>query len=194
MKINERLIFFSLISILFTTTLWWIYADVMQNGGEIKELEDEYAGIEKNFLILAEIEESYDDVKKRHSDQILGFDSLKSTIPGFDTYAEVIQSIRGIASRQAIKIESFHPEMDDSFPALKTKLNYTGKHIERRPIQLRIYGNYMTIGSFLEEIILLEKTVNIHSINLETAMNESKILSCDLVLFAYIYFNEYKKV
>lgn len=190
---NERLIFFSLISLLTTTTLWWVYADVVQNGSEIEELENEYAGIEKNFLILAEIEESYDDVKKRHSDQSLEFDSLKLSIPGFDTYAEVIQSIRGIASKQDIKIESFHPEMDDSFPALKTKLNYTGKHIERRPIQLRLYGNYMTIGSFLEEILRLEKTVNIHSIHLETELNKSKILSCDLVLFAYIYFDEYKK-
>ena len=190
---NERLIFFSLISLLITSTLWWVYADVMQNGGKIGELENEYAGIEKNFLILAKIEESYDDVKKRHLDQTLEFDSLKLTIPGFDTYAEVIQSIRAIANKQAIKIESFLPEMDDSFPALKTKLNYTGKHIERRPIQLRLYGNYLTIGLFLEEILRLEKTVNIHSIHLETVLNESEILSCDLVLFAYIYFDEYKK-
>ena len=165
----------------------------MQKGDKIGELENEYAGIEKNFLILAKIEESYDDVKKRHLDQTLEFDSLKLTIPGFDTYAEVIQSIRAIANKQAIKIESFLPEMDDSFPALKTKLNYTGKHIERRPIQLRLYGNYLTIGLFLEEILRLEKTVNIHSIHLETVLNESEILSCDLVLFAYIYFDEYKK-
>ncbi|MCH7658823.1 MAG: type 4a pilus biogenesis protein PilO [Bacteroidetes bacterium] len=190
---HDRTVFFSLISLIIISTLWWIYADVWKNGSETSVLEKKMDGIEKNFLMMAQIEDTYDEVKNRHTVQTREFDSLKATIPGFETYAEVLQSIRAIANKQAIKIESFLPEMDDSFPALKTKLNYTGKHIERRPIQLRLYGNYLTIGLFLEEILRLEKTVNIHSIHLETVLNESEILSCDLVLFAYIYFDEYKK-
>ncbi len=188
------MIFFSLISLIIISTLWWLYTDVWMNGAKTDELEKKMIAIEKNFQMMAQIEESYDDVKNRHMIQTREFDSLKTTIPGYDTYAEVLQSIRDIANKELITIESFHPEMDDSFPALKTKLKFTGKHIERRPIQLRIYGNFMTIGSFLEEILQLEKIVNIHSIHLETELNNSELLSCDLVLFAYIYFDDNKKI
>ncbi len=188
------MIFFSLISVIIISTIWWLYADVWQNGATTDVLEKKMVAIEKNFDMMAQIEESYDDVKNRHKIQTSEFESLKTTIPGYNTYAEVLQSIREVANKQEIIIETFHPEMDDSFTALKTKLKFTGKHIERRPIQLRIYGNYMTIGSFLEDILRLEKTVNIHSILLETELNNSEILSCDLVLFAYIYFDEYKKI
>ncbi len=191
---HDRMIFFSLISLIIISTLWWLYTDVWMNGAKTDELEKKMVSIEKNFQMMAQIEESYDDVKNRHMIQTREFDSLKTTIPGYDTYAEVLQSIRDIANKELITIESFHPEMDDSFPALKTKLKFTGKHIERRPIQLRIYGNFMTIGSFLEEILQLEKIVNIHSIHLETELNNSELLSCDLVLFAYIYFDDNKKI
>ena len=190
---HDRTVFFSLISLIIISTLWWIYADVWKNGSETIVLEKKMDGIEKNFLMMAQIEDTYDEVKNRHTIQTREFDSLKATIPGFETYAEVLQSIRELANKQGITIETFHPEMDDSFAALKTKLKFTGKHIERRPIQLRVYGNFLTIGSFLEEILRLEKTVNIHSIHLATDLNNSEILSCDLVLFAYIYFDEYKK-
>lgn len=191
---HDRMIFFSLISLIIISTLWWLYTDIWMNGAKTDELEKKMVVIEKNFQMMAQIEESYDDVKNRHMIQMLEFDSLKTTVPGYDTYAEVLQSIRDAANKESITIESFHPEMDDSFPALKTKLKFTGKHIERRPIQLRIYGNYMTIGSFLEEILQFEKIVNIHSIHLETELNNSELLSCDLVLFAYIYFDDYKKI
>jgi len=119
---------------------------------------------------------------------------LKATIPTLDTYANVIEEVRKIADKQSLKIESFRPEMDDSYPALKTKLNFTELHIERRPIQLRVYGNYFTIGSFLEEILELNEIINIHSIQIETELSESNIISCDLVLFAYIYFEKNRKV
>jgi len=191
---NDRIIFFSLISVFIISTFWWLYLDVWQYGGEISGLEKKLSGIEDNFIMLAQIEESYDEVKERHSTIISRFDSLKATIPTLDTYANVIEEVRKIADKQSLKIESFRPEMDDSYPALKTKLNFTELHIERRPIQLRVYGNYFTIGSFLEEILELNEIINIHSIEIETELSESNIISCDLVLFAYIYFEKNRKV
>jgi len=190
---NDRNIFFALITILVISTSMWIYYDVMENGKEINKLEKKYSGIENNFIMLAQIEESYDEVKQKHSDTIEYFDSLKTTIPTFDKYTNVLEKIRRLANKQAITIESFHPKMDDSFPALKTKLKYTQKHVERRPIQLRLYGTYFTIGAFLEEILKFDKIVNIHSLNLETELSDANMLSCDLVLFAYIFFDEYRK-
>ncbi|MFQ6607317.1 MAG: type 4a pilus biogenesis protein PilO [Fidelibacterota bacterium] len=190
---HDRLIFYALVSMLVISTVWWVYADVVENGTEIKRLEKNLTSIDNNFIMLAKIEESYEDVKEKHAEQIVGFDSLKAFIPTFDAYAEVLEAIRSTANKQAINIESFHPELDDSFPALKTKLTFTKKHIERRPIQLRIYGNFMTIGSFLEELLQLEKTVNIYSILIETELNDSEILSSDIVLFAYIFIDESKK-
>ncbi len=190
---NDRNIFFALITILVISTSMWIYYDVMENGKEINKLENKYSGIENNFIMLAQIEESYDEVKQKHSDTIEHFDSLKTTIPTFDKYTNVLEKIRRLANKQAITIESFHPKMDDSFPALKTKLKYTQKHVERRPIQLRLYGTYFTIGAFLEEILKFDTIVNIHSLNLETELSDANMLSCDLVLFAYIFFDEYRK-
>lgn len=190
---HDRIIFFILVAVLFVSTGLWTYFDVIENGDEMEKLEKEYNVIENNFIMLSQIEEGYDEVKERHVSKIIEFDSLKTTIPDFDTYANVIEKIREIAEKQSITIESFHPKMEDSFPALKTKLNYTQKHIERRPIQLRIYGNYLTIGSFVEEILKIEKIVNVYTMNLETELNNSEILSCDIVLFAYIIFDELRK-
>ncbi|MBL7046654.1 MAG: type 4a pilus biogenesis protein PilO [Candidatus Marinimicrobia bacterium] len=182
-----------MITVLLLSTGWWGWSDLWKNGSYIRQKEKELRNLEMKFNKLSDVKDSYSIVKEKYGTCLVEFDSLTGKIPDRDSFVNVFEDIRKIAEKQNIQIKSFSPILEDSYPAIKYKLKKTGKHIERYPIQIQLLGNYLTIGAFLEEIISLPTVVNIRSIGLETELESGGVLTCELVLYAYMVLDEVKK-
>ncbi len=188
---NYRNTFFALVFVLLIATIWWVWADKYVNGQQISNHKEELAKLEKQFQDLIEVQESYDKVKVRHQSKLAEFDSLKTRIVyGQDAYIRHLESIRNLAQKQNIQISTLSPSMDDSFPAIKSKLRFTKKHIERYTVQIRLLGNFLTIGAFLEELLNMPVMINIGRITMETELTSAGNLACEVILYTYVFLDQ----
>jgi len=182
--------FYILLVVLILSTGIWIWVDLVVIGKKNRECKKQVEMFNQRFADLEKVTETYPELKKRYNTKLIEFDSLKYKIPDNAAYVSVLESIRDLAKRQNVQIISISPNLSDTYPAIKSYLKFTGKHIERYTVQLQIYGDYLSIGAFLEELISMPMIVNVGKISLETELEESYGLSCELLLYTYIYFNE----
>ncbi|MFQ6606617.1 MAG: type 4a pilus biogenesis protein PilO [Fidelibacterota bacterium] len=190
---HSRLTFFALLIFLVLATFTWIWYDFFVFGTQITEKESKIEKIDQDFEKLNDIKDDFGTIQSRYDSSLAAFDTLKKVIPEPKDYVTVLETIRKIAKKQEIEIESFRPLQGDTFPAIKYLLTFTGKHLVRRPIQMRISGDFLTIGAFLEEVLKMKSKVNIESLTIETELNEGGVLTCDLVLFSYMFLENVSK-
>lgn len=189
---HRKKIFYSLLVFLILSTSVWIWADWIIIGGKNREYKKKIDIFNQRFTELENVSETYPELKKMYDIRISDFDSLKFKIPDNAAYVSVLESIRDLAKRQNVQIISISPNLSGTYPAIKSHLKFTGKHIERYTVQLQIYGDYLSIGAFLEEILSMPMIVNVGKISLETELEEGYGLSCELLLYTYIFFDEVK--
>lgn len=167
-------------------------ASTWRNGGQIRAYGKELARLDRKSQELSQLMESHADLKKSYESTLMQFDSLRATIPDRESYVQVLEHIREIARKQHVEIVTFSPLREDSYPGIKHKLRFTGKYIERYPVQLRIFADFLTIGAFLEELLAMPSIVNIGKINLETELGAEGVLACELLLYTYNFVNKAK--
>ncbi|MCF7826978.1 MAG: type 4a pilus biogenesis protein PilO [Candidatus Marinimicrobia bacterium] len=183
----NRNIFFGTIIFLVLATSGWFYYTVAVSGTRISELKLELKGINDRFDELAGITESYDEFKIRFMEKVEQFDTLKTIIPGNQGYGDVLEQIRQISERHKLQILSFDPSLNDTYPALYTEMKIPINHVECYPLQIKFYGDFLTIGAFLDDLLEMDKLVNIANIKLETEMQYGGMLTCELNLYTYIF-------
>ena len=183
----NRNIFFGTIAFLLLATGGWFYYTVGVAGTSISELEVELAGIHSRFDELASVTESYDEFKLRFEEKIANFDTLRTIIPDNQGFGDVLEQIRQISERHKLQILSFDPSLNDTYPALFAQMKIPKNHVECYPLQIKFYGDYLTIGAFLDDILEMRNLVNIANIKLETEMEYGGMLTCELNLYTYIF-------
>jgi Tfp pilus assembly protein PilO len=183
----NRNIFFGTIVFLVLATGGWLYYTVSVAGGNISKLEVELAGINKRFDELASVTESYDEFKVRFSEKVAAFDTLRSIIPDNQGFGDVLEQIRQISERHKLQILSFDPSLNDTYPAIFAEMKIPKNHVECYPLQIKFYGDFLTIGAFLDDLLEMDKLVNIANIKLETEMQYGGMLTCELNLYTYIF-------
>ncbi|MFQ6612726.1 MAG: type 4a pilus biogenesis protein PilO [Fidelibacterota bacterium] len=189
---HNKTIFLGLIALIILAAGWWGWYSVYVIGNEISEKEAQLEKLDGKFEEIAQITESYDVIKERFDKIESDFDTLRNVVSNRDSFVTVLEEIRRIAETQNVKVITLSPLLDDTFPAIKTNLNFTEKHIERYPIQMRIMGDYLTLGKFLEEVTAIPATVNIARVSLDTDLNEGGILACELMLYTYVFLDDVK--
>lgn len=182
---TERIKFYVFLSVFILVTGWWLLADIWRNGGQIRAYGKELARLDRESQELLQLMENHADLKQSYGSTLIQFDSLRVKIPDRDSYVKVLENIREIARMQNIEIVTFSPLREDSYPGIKHKLRLTGKYIERYPVQLRIFADFLTIGVFLEELLAMSSIINIGRINLETELGAEGVLVCELLLYTY---------
>ncbi|NQV15252.1 type 4a pilus biogenesis protein PilO [bacterium] len=183
---NKNL-FFGTIITLFLATAGWTYYTFGVAGKEISTLESELEEINSRFNELAMVSESYDDFKLRFAEKVAEFDTLQNIIPDNQGYSEVLEEIRQTAEKHKLQIISLAPSLNDTYPALYAEMKIPKNHLECYPVQIKFYGDYLTIGSFLDDIIELKYQVNIANLKIETEMEHGGMLTCELNLYTYIF-------
>ena len=187
----NRNIFFGTLIMLLITTVGWFYYTFAVAGKAIGELEVEYAGINSRFNELAVVSESYDDFKLRFNEKLSDFDTLRTIIPDNQGYATVLEQIRQTSEKHKLQVISLAPSLNDVYPALYSEMKIPKNHVECYPVQFKFYGDYLTIGAFLDDILKLETQVNIANLKLETEMEHGGMLTCELNLYTYIFIEGY---
>jgi len=183
----NRNIFFGTIALLLLSTAGWFYYTVSIAGSEISELEVELAGLHNRFDELASVTESYDEFKIRFEEKVAQFDTLKTFIPANQQYASVLEEIRQISERHKLQILALEPSLNDTYPALYTEMKIPKNHVECYPVQIKFYGDFLTIGAFLDDLLEMPHLVNIANLKLETEMEYGGMLTCELNLYSYIF-------
>ena len=183
----SRNIFFGTLIGLLISTIGWFYYTVSVAGAESARLEEELAGINKRFNELSMVSESYDEFKLRFTEKVAEFDTLKTIIPENQGYALVLEEIRQKLERHKLQVIDLNPSLNDTYPALYTEMKIPRNHVECYPVQLKFYGDYLTIGKFLEELLEMDMLVNIANMKMETEMQHGGALVCDLNLYTYIF-------
>ncbi len=183
----NRNLFFGTVVFLLLTSVGWFYYTFAIAGNRITELDAELKTINDRFTELAMVSETYDDFKVRFNKKVAEFDTLKTIIPDNQEYARVLEQIRQTAERHKLQIISLAPSLNDIYPALHTEMRLPKNHIECYPVQFKFYGDYLTIGSFLDDLMELKTQVNIANLKLETEMEHGGMLTCELNLYTYIF-------
>lgn len=183
----NRNIFFGTLIALILATAGWFYYTVAVSGTKISELKVELEGINSRFDELAGVTESYDEFKLRFTEKVEQFDTLQTVIPHNQGFSSVLEAIRQITERHKLQILSFEPSLNDTYPALYTEMKIPKNHVECYPVQIKFYGDYLTIGAFLDDLLELPHLVNIANLKLETEMEYGGMLTCELNLYTYIF-------
>jgi len=183
---NRKLFFGTLITLVITSIAWFYYT-VGVLGARSSELESELDGLNSRFNELAMVSDSYDDFKLKFNQKVVDFDTLQTIIPNNQGYATVLEEIRQIAEKHKLQIISMSPSLNDIYPAQYTEMKIPKNHIECYPLQFKFYGDFLTIGAFLEDLLELESGINIANMKLETEMEHGGVLTCELNLYTYIF-------
>ena len=183
----NRNLFFATIGLLLAATAGWFYYTVSVAGEQISKLETELAGINDRFNELAMVSESYEDFKIRFTEKLESFDTLKTVIADNQGYASVLEQIRQASERHKLQIVSLSPSLNDTYPALFTEMKIAKNHIECYPVEFKFYGDFLTLGAFLDDLLTLMPRVNIANLKLETEMEHGGVLTCELNLYTYIF-------
>lgn len=183
MQVRTR--FFIFASILALAVALWVWDRVWLTGRQVRETKKEFAVLNKEYRDLNEIIETSADVMEVMKTTVANFDSLRLVIPERESYVRVLESIREIAARQNVEIVTLSPIREDSYPAIKHKLKLRRKYIERYPLQVRLFGKFINIGTFLEELLAMPAQVNIGRISIETELESTGTLACEIVLYTY---------
>lgn len=183
----NRNIFIATVAILLLSTVGVVYYTAAVSGARISVLNVELADINGRFDELAEVTESYDEFKLRFTEKVAHFDTLKTTIPDNQGYADVLEAIRALYEEHKLQIISLAPSLNDTYPALYVEMKIPKNHVECYPVQIKFYGDYLSIGAFMEDLIELDYLVNIANLKLETEMEYGGMLTCELNLYTYIF-------
>jgi len=183
----NRNIFIATVAFLLISTVGLTYYTAVVAGSRISELDVELAGINARFDELAEVTETYDEFKLRFTQKVADFDTLKTVIPDNQAYTQVLEAIRSLYEKHKLQVISLAPSLNDTYPALYTEMKIPRNHVECYPVQIKFYGDYLTIGAFLDDLLALDYLVNIANLKLETEMEYGGMLTCELNLYTYIF-------
>ncbi len=186
----NRNIFFTLIGTMAVMTIAWVWYSFGIAGKRLEEINGEVEALNEQFAELAMVADSYDQFKTSFDEQVEAFAALQETIPSNQEYAGTLEQIRDAAQELKLQIIALSPMLADAYPALHTGYKRVKTHVECYPVELKIYGDYLSIGQFVEEVEGMGDIVNIARLTLETEMEAGGTLSCDMLLFTYIFVEE----
>ncbi|MBC8479714.1 MAG: hypothetical protein H8D46_04560 [FCB group bacterium] len=184
MKIKQT-IFFLLTGLILFASAGWVVIFVIIDGDKILDYNAELNLMESNIAELNQSMEYFPIVKQNYFQELDYFDTLRTSISSRETYVQVLEEIRNIASTRDIQIISLSPDLTDSFPSIKDGLQRTRKHVERIPVSFLFRGEYVTIGKMLEALTKSKHHISIGALSLESHLESGNILSGEVVLYTY---------
>lgn len=186
---NRQTLFIVLTGLLVVAFSGWSWAKFSVYGPSIDKSSRELKELKTRLQDMEFIKGNSTNMKNTFEKTKMEFDTLKSLIPNNESYVNLLQEVRKLANKNEVEIISFSPRLIDSFPAIKTFLTKSPKHIERYPVEIRMLGKFKNLTTFIEEILELPRTVNIGRLKLESELLKTGSLSCDLVLYTYMFLN-----
>ena len=180
--------FFAYTGIVVIACILWAFFVFGANGGAIRDLKTQIEQLEQQFSEVEAVGHNYAGIEARYNEKLTEYDALKADIPNREAYTQIFGAIRELATRQNVQILSLSPLLEDSFPALKSKLKTTDRHIERYPVEFQIRGDYLTIGTMLEELLNLPAVINIGAVNLESELESGGLILGQIILYTYTMF------
>jgi len=184
---DKKNLFIALCGMFLIFLLTWSWVKISVYGPSIEKYSKQLKEVRTRFDDMDFIKSNIASMKSTFETTNTEFDTLKSIVPNSENYVVLLKEIKSLATKNKIEIISITPRLMDSFPAVKTYLTSSNKHIERYPVQVKLFGKYLNLGNLLEEMLALPSIVNIGRLTLASELTKDGGVSCDLVLFTYMY-------
>ena len=163
MIVNQKIKYYSLISLIIILLSLYLY-DGNQMRVKKRSLEKTIDNINTKLKlgdeVIADIEiirVEYDDNKQRLTD---------NKITGIQLMNE-IGKIKNLASDLDIKMSEIEIDPDDTFPRFMKDTSIENPEIRRQTLSFVLSGNFLVVGSFIEELDRNQSPLKIHNCSIK---------------------------
>ncbi len=175
------------ITLIVLAALILVWQHFMNAGITIALTQIKLKDVNRRYAEINASVEAYDEVKARFDKTIKAFMGLQRKVPDRNGFIDAMNFIRATAARQNINLFSVVPNLNDALPDIKSKLTTTTVHIEKYPVSMSFEGDFLAIGTFLEELDSGPFDFNFGRIELASELGSAGTLNAKIILFAYMF-------
>ncbi len=190
---KSRFLLYISVVTLIVSGIFWAYQVMWHNGRELAKRNEKLAMLTKKLEIIQTKNINNTALQDRYGILINEFRALQKKIPTLESFAQVQDFIRDMADSSGVEIVWQQPFLEDTLPPIKDLLELNKQHIERYTVQVKVKGDFIAIGTFLENLINGDKIINIKKLNLQTEFKKGGLLFCDITLYTYIFSSNLKE-
>jgi len=170
--VNYRNSFFMLLGLVSVAVLGLLYFNVStlaensSRKGEIEKLQLEIEDAKAKLEDIAPLITSY-------KDKTAALSSLATVFNSEIDYLASLEILNRLSKKYQISIDEILPRLENTLPAVQGELTDPEYTVERYALDLRVAGQFLSIGQMLDD--LEENDFAIRSLEINTGVNGSNV-------------------
>ncbi len=179
--VNYKNYFIATIAVISTLTAAFFYFNI-SNIAETKRLNSEIMIVEtekaKAMSNLGDVKAVIDDYKKKTAE----ISNLAKTYDSEIDYINSLEILNKLTREHNLRVDEIKPLMENTLTKLQGELNDTEHNVERYPLDVKVYGRFLDMGQFFDD--LQDAGFAIRSLDINSKPNETKV-SALIGLYSY---------
>ena len=169
--VNYKNYFMATIAVISTLTAAFFYFNIA-NIAETRRLNSEITIVEtekvKAMSNLGDVKAVIEDYKKKTAE----ISDLAKTYDSEIDYISSLQILNDLARKKNLRVDDIKPLLENTLTKLQGELNDTKHNVERYPLDVKVYGRFLEMGSFFDD--LQAAGFAIRSLDINSKPNEAK--------------------
>jgi len=170
--VNYKNYFMATIAVISTLTAAFFYFNI-SNIAETKRLNSEIMIVEtekaKAMSNLGDVKAVIDDYKKKTAE----ISNLAKTYDSEIDYINSLEILNKLTREHNLRVDEIKPLMENTLTKLQGELNDTEHNVERYPLDVKVYGRFLDMGQFFDD--LQDAGFAIRSLDINSKPNETKV-------------------
>jgi Tfp pilus assembly protein PilO len=170
--VNYKNYFIATIAVISTLTAAFFYFNI-SNIAETKRLNSEIMIVEtekaKAMSNLGDVKAVIDDYKKKTAE----ISNLAKTYDSEIDYINSLEILNKLTREHNLRVDEIKPLMENTLTKLQGELNDTEHNVERYPLDVKVYGRFLDMGQFFDD--LQDAGFAIRSLDINSKPNETKV-------------------
>ena len=170
--VNYKNYFIATIAVISTLTAAFFYFNI-SNIAETKRLNSEIMIVEtekaKAMSNLGDVKAVIDDYKKKTAE----ISNQAKTYDSEIDYINSLEILNKLTREHNLRVDEIKPLMENTLTKLQGELNDTEHNVERYPLDVKVYGRFLDMGQFFDD--LQDAGFAIRSLDINSKPNETKV-------------------
>ena len=170
--VNYKNYFMATIAAISTLTAAFFYFNI-SNIAETRRLNSEITIVEtekaKAMSNLGDVKAVIDDYKKKTAE----ISNQAKTYDSEIDYINSLEILNKLTREHNLRVDEIKPLMENTLTKLQGELNDTEHNVERYPLDVKVYGRFLDMGQFFDD--LQDAGFAIRSLDINSKPNETKV-------------------
>jgi len=118
---------------------------------------------------LGDVKAVIDDYKKKTAE----ISNLAKTYDSEIDYINSLEILNKLTREHNLRVDEIKPLMENTLTKLQGELNDTEHNVERYPLDVKVYGRFLDMGQFFDD--LQDAGFAIRSLDINSKPNETKV-------------------